>query len=193
MHLRRLTRTPALYWAAVAALAFVTGFTVTQLTSAARAERARYGRVAAVAVALRPVETGAILSAADIEVRRMPVALVPEGPSAPDEVVGRRVLAPLFKGEPVLRAHLAPSGSQGLAALVPPAARAVAVPAGAGRVPVQRGDSVDVLATLETGGANPTFAVATGASVLDVGAEAVTLTVNPDEALRVAFAVTRGR
>ncbi|MDP9389783.1 MAG: hypothetical protein M3Q48_18175, partial [Actinomycetota bacterium] len=65
------------------------------------------------------------------------------------------------------------------------------------------GQRVDVLATFDTGegagegdgegdGGPPTFPVAQGALVLDVGEEWVTVGVEAGEAPRVAFAVARG-
>jgi hypothetical protein len=54
---------------------------------------------------------------------------------------------------------------------------------------VQVGDAVDVLATFE---GEKTFAVAEAATVLDVGADAVTVALSADETSGVADAVARG-
>jgi Flp pilus assembly protein CpaB len=87
--------------------------------------------------------------------------------------------------------------------------RALAVPSGGdgrGGLALERGHRVDVLATFDTGvpepvavatteaddGQAPTFPVAAGALVLDVGTESVTIAVRPREAPRVAFALARG-
>jgi hypothetical protein len=59
---------------------------------------------------------------------------------------------------------------------------------------VRLGDTVDVLATFEgdSSSEEPTFPVATGARVVDVGEDVITVAVLPEEARRVAFAVAHG-
>ncbi|MDP8992888.1 MAG: RcpC/CpaB family pilus assembly protein, partial [Actinomycetota bacterium] len=101
---------------------------------------------------------------------------------------------PVVAEEVLLEAKLAPWGVQGIAALVPPGRRALAVPAGKGGLALRRGQRVDVLATFDVtdGRSEPTFPVASAALVVDVGEEAVTVAVGPEEAPRVAFAVARG-
>ena len=92
--------------------------------------------------------------------------------------------------------QLAPDGRRGLAALLPPGSRAVAVPNGRPGLALVRGDQVDVLATFDpagvSDGAPPTFPVALGALVVDVGDESASVAVSPDEAARVAFALASG-
>ena len=60
---------------------------------------------------------------------------------------------------------------------------------GAAAPAVRAGDAVDVLATLE---GEKTFAVAEGATVLAVGADAVTVALSIDETSGVADAIARG-
>jgi Flp pilus assembly protein CpaB len=125
----------------------------------------------------------------------MPAAFVPEGSlGATAAAVGRTVIVPLFRGGAVVASNLAPDGLQGLAALLPAGTRAVAVPTGTASVPLRRGDRVDVLATFDppAAGQDPTFAVAEAALVVDVGPEAASVAVGPEEAKRVAFAVAGG-
>ncbi|MCU1448459.1 MAG: Flp pilus assembly protein RcpC/CpaB, partial [Acidimicrobiales bacterium] len=84
---------------------------------------------------------------------------------------------------------------RGVAALLPPGTRGITVTAGATASRVERGDHVDVLATFDPAaapGPEPTFPVAKGAVVVDVREESVTIAVDPEEAKRVAFAVTHG-
>jgi Flp pilus assembly protein CpaB len=59
---------------------------------------------------------------------------------------------------------------------------------------LRRGDRVDVLATFDPppAGQEPTFPVAEAALVVDVGPEAASVAVGPEEAKRVAFAVASG-
>src|SRR5207237_1966876 len=92
---------------------------------------------------------------------------------------------------------LAPWGRTGAAALLPPGKRGISVAAGPAATKLTKGDTVDVLATFDPAtpaatGKEPTFPVATGASVIDVGGESVTIAVDPDEAKRIAFATSHG-
>lgn len=196
VRLRRVARSAAVFWVAAAALAAVTALAAARLVGQAEASAARYGSLRPVVVSTRPVEMGAVLRATDLEVRLVPATLLPDDHvAAMADAVGRTVVVALFRGLPVVRGHLAPEGVRGVAALLPPGTRAVAVPAGGASAPVRTGDLVDVLATFaltpsDTG--EPTFAVATAALVVDVGEDSATVAVGPDEARRVAFAVTQG-
>jgi len=193
---RLLSRSPVPYWLAVAAVALVTALAVSEAMGRAHAEAARYGSARTVLVAARDVALGDEVGAGDVVVRRLPAALVPQGAVGdPAEAHGRTVVVPLFAGEPVLRRHLAPWGRRGVAALLPPGTRGITVPAGAAAGRLSRGDTVDVLATFDPAaaqGQEPTFAVATAAPIVDVRGESVTVAVDPDEAKRVAFAITHG-
>ena len=195
MRLRRLARSPLAYWVAVVALAACTAFTIAGQVDMAEAQATRYGRLRPVVLATRAVELGAVVGPADVVVRAMPAAFLPEGAlAATGDVVGRTVVVPVFRGAAVLAANLAPDGLEGLAALLPADARAVAVPTGPASVPLRRGDRVDVLATFDPppAGQEPTFPVAEAALVVDVGPEAVSLAVAAGEARRVAYAVAAG-
>ena len=195
MRLRRLARSPIAYWVAVVALACFTALTVAGQVSRAGAEAARYGGLRPVVTATRAVEVGSVLGPADVAVTSMPSAFVPEGAvEATSAVVGRTVVVPLFRGAAVVAANVAPEGLEGLAALLPSGTRAVAVPGGPESVAVRRGDRVDVLATFDPPplGEDPTFAVAEGALVVDVGPEAVAVAVPAEDTARVAYAVAAG-
>ncbi|MFN2607282.1 MAG: Flp pilus assembly protein CpaB [Acidimicrobiales bacterium] len=196
MHLRRLSRSPLAFWALVAVLALLTASVVGRLVGRARADASRWGSARTVAVAARGVEAGGVVRPSDVVVRTVPVAFLPDGwVGSPADVVGRTVVVPLFRGQAVVRAELAPDGLKGLAALLPPGSRAVAVPTGAASPPLHQGDVVDVLATFDpqvAGDGDPTFPVALGAPVVDVASEAATLAVTPAEATKVAFAVAHG-
>jgi Flp pilus assembly protein CpaB len=195
VRLRRLARSPLAYWVAVVALAAFTAITVAGQVGEAGAQAARYGPLRPVVTATRAVEVGSVLRAADVTVRPMPAAFLPEGAvAATADVVGRTVVVPLFQGAPVVAANVAPEGLEGLAALLPPRTRAVAVPAGAESVAVRRGDRVDVLATFDPPplGEEPTFPVAEAALVVDVGPEAVAVAVPAEDTARVAYAVAAG-
>ena len=199
MRLRVLSRSPLAYWVAVGGLALLTTVTVSQLMGRARTEAARYGSPRSVLVATRDVPLGAQLRAGDVEVRPLPSALVP-----PDAVrggigqaEGRIVVVPVFEGQAVVRRQLAPWGVTGAAALLPPGKRGISVAAGPAAAKLNKGDFVDVLATFDpatsaAAGKEPTFPVAANAQVIDVGGEAVTIAVDPEEAKRVAFAISHG-
>ena len=195
LRLRRLARSPFAYWVAVVALAAFTAFTVAGQVGKAEAQAARYGRLRPVVTAARSVEVGAVRAPSDVVVRSMPAAFLPEGSLAQTSaVVGRTLVVPLFRGAAVVAAHVAPEGLEGLAALLPDGARAVAVPTGGDSLPLRRGDRVDVLVTFDPppAGEEPTFPVAEAALVLDVGPEAVAVAVASEEAVRVAYAVAAG-
>lgn len=195
MRLRRLIRSPFAYWVAVVALAAFTASTIAGQVDRAGAQVARYGRLRPVVTAARPIEVGAVLRQDDVVVRTMPAAFLPEGAVAvTGDVVGRTVVVPLFRGSPVVVGQLAPDGLEGVAALLPAGGRAVAVPTGPASVALRRGDRVDVLVTFDPppAGEDPTFPVAEAALVVDTGPEAVTVAVEPEEALRVAYAVAAG-
>ncbi len=114
MRLRRLARSPFAYWAAVVALAAFTASTIAGQVDRAGAQVARYGRLRPVVTAARPVEVGAVLRSADVVVRSLPAAFLPEGAlGTTGEVVGRTVVVPLFRGTPVVAGQLAPDGHRG--------------------------------------------------------------------------------
>jgi Flp pilus assembly protein CpaB len=191
MRLRRITRSPLVYWLCVVVLASATGLIVARVLAEAEAARTRYGSPRRVAVARRALAVGRVIGAADVRTRAVPAALAPEGAVLDAAAaVGRTVVVPLFRGQAVLAAHLAPDGVQGVAAALGPGSRAVAVPTGAGgRPPVRAGDSVDVLVVVDP---QPAAVVAAAAVVVDVAEESVTLAVSAAEAELLAQAVTRG-
>ena len=182
-----------MFWSLAVGLALLTGATVARLVGEAATRADQLGGLREVPVAARAVDAGQVLSPADVVMRRLPVALLPEGPVAASPA-DHAALVPLVPGEILLEAKLAPWGVQGVAALVPPGRRALAVPSARGGLSLRRGNHVDVLATFDTteGGTEPTFAVATSALVVDVSEESVTVAVSPEEASRVALATARG-
>ncbi|MDP9403014.1 MAG: Flp pilus assembly protein CpaB [Actinomycetota bacterium] len=195
-----LRRSSLLFWSVALAVAAASGLTVNHQVGEASARAARLGGLREVPVAARPLAAGEVLRPSDVSVRRLPAAAVPDGPVALSPA-GRPALVGLAAGEVLLAAKLAPEGVRGVAALLPAGMRALAVPADAAGLALERGHHVDVLATFDTdaqeaGAAQdagaPTFPVATAALVIDAGEEAVTIAVSPQEAPRVAFALARG-
>jgi pilus assembly protein CpaB len=192
----RLARSPLAFWVVVGLLALVTASVVARLVGRADDLAGRYGPLRPVVVAARPVERGTELAREDLAVREVPSGFLPEGAfGSVGEALGRIPVAPLVAGQVVLGGHLAPDGLSGVAALLPPGTRAVAVPASGAQALVRRGDLVDVLATFEpsvAGGGEPTLAVATDAMVVDVGTDTATVAVTPEAARALAFAVSHG-
>jgi len=191
---RRARRQPLLFWLAAVGLAGLTALTVARLVEGARDAVDRYGPAQAALVATIDLGVGATVGRGDVEVRRLPAALLPAGAlPAGAGVEGRIVSAAILAGEAVTDARLAPAGLSAVAALLPPGTRGLAVPAGPGALPLQAGDTVDVLATLDAGGGGPpTAPVAVGALVVHVTDEAATVAVSVEEAPRVAYALTAG-
>ena len=192
----RVSRSPIAFWVTVALLALVTASVVARLVGRADALAARYGPLRPVVVAARDVERGTELGQADLAVRHVPAAFLPPGAfAAAAEATGRTPVAPLVAGQPVLAGHLAPEGRSGVAALLPPGSRGVSLPAAGAPALVRRGDVEDVLATFDpslTGESEPALAVAVGGLVVDVQPDTAVVAVSPEEARRIAFAVSHG-
>lgn len=162
---------------------------------AASSARQRWGDMQQVAVARHDLRPGATIDAGAVEVRDLPTRAIPHGAvRAPP--VGAVVRYPIVAGEPLLTARLAPDGLTGVAALLPPGHRAVAVAVGPGaRPPLQIGDRVDVLTAVAMGESPdgfPTGPLVEAAVVVDIATEAVTLAVPATTAPAVAYAVTQG-
>jgi Flp pilus assembly protein CpaB len=144
--LRQLTRHPVPFWLAAIALTALTVSTVAHVAGAAADERARWGTQRAVLVARHDLSPGDPLR--DVDVRMVPAALVPRG--AARDASDRTVVQWIGAGEIVLARRLAPGGLSPTAARLPRGTRGVAVPQGQAPLPVEIGDHVDVVATLET-------------------------------------------
>jgi pilus assembly protein CpaB len=168
-----------------------------------------------VVVAASNLQLGAELKAEDLRVMAFPAGKAPEGTfSQPSEIIGRGLIVPLVKNEPVLKAKLASKeAGSGLPPVIPEGMRAVSV-----RVDevvgvagyVLPGNRVDVLAT-----ANPTDqradtttkVILSNVQVLTAGTRmeqdqentkpvavtVVTLLVFPEQSERLALASTEGK
>jgi pilus assembly protein CpaB len=169
----------------------------------------------AVVVAAADLQLGAELKKEDVTVVAFPAGKTPEGTFAkPEEVIGRGLIVPIVKNEPILRAKLASKeAGSGLPPVIPEGMRAVSVRVNevvgvAGYV--LPGNRVDVVAT-----ASPTEAkadttskvVLSNVQVLTAGTRmeqgqdqskpvqvtVVTLLVYPEQAERLALASTEGK
>lgn len=216
---RRALYRPAVRRTTVAVVAIATAFAVATFLRAEEQARSRWGKTRAVVVAQRHLEPGERVDSSAVAVRHLPVAVVANAAlSVPP--VGSVVRYPVVAGEPLVDDRLAPEGVTGLAALVPEGHRAVGLPQSQlGTPPLQVGDVVDILVVVppangvgghshsyesEFGPApsddapsdDQTFDSAspfvTGARVLDVNEEVVTVSVSRDEAASLAYAATSG-
>lgn len=194
--LRRIRRATFVYWAIVAVLLFLTTEFVSRTVADAKAAVTRHGDTSTVWVAARDLDAGEALSVGDVRRVEIPIAFLPDGPATGD-VTGQAITTTLVEGEVVLAARLAPSGVRGAAARVPRGTRGIAIPMSpGGPLAVEVGDRVDLLATFPpeaSGGEEPTFPVAEGAVVVDVGDDdTVTVAIPAADAARVAYAVAVG-
>lgn len=190
----RARRSRSIRWAWAAAVAIAVGGWVSSVTNEAESRAHRFGQLVEVAVAARPVATGALLTPGDIDWRQIPRSFLPD--SAPvRQPVGRVATADLLMGDVVVAGRVAPSGLRGPAALLPRHHKAIAVERSTTTPRLRLGDRVDLLATFPpelSGDGDPTFPVARQARVIDVGSESVTVAVSAVEAPRVAYAISAG-
>lgn len=184
----------------VLGLAVVTGLVVVSLVSSAEAARQRWGRARPVAVATRDLAPGEVIDGSAVEVRRLPEAAVsPDALAEPP--AGSVVRQPVVAGEALVPERLAPQGLTGVAALVPPGHRALALPIGPLAIPpLTLGDLVDVLAVLPVAqddlpgraADEPSFPLVEAARVVDVGEQSITVAVPELDAPRVAWVLANG-
>jgi pilus assembly protein CpaB len=168
----------------------------------------------AVVVAAADLPLGTALEAGDMRVVQFPQGQTPEGVfSTPDEIVGRGVISPLVKNEPIIPAKLASKeAGAGLPPIIPEGQRAVSV-----RVDdvigvagyVLPGTRVDVLTTVSPTNEQTdttTKVILSNVQVLAAGTRidqdqenkpvqvtVVTLVVAPEQAERLALASTEGK
>jgi pilus assembly protein CpaB len=168
-----------------------------------------------VVVAAADLHIGTAIAREDLQVIDFPQGAAPEGSfSQPDELVGRGLIVPLVKNEPVLPAKLASKeAGAGLPPVIPEGMRAVSVRVNevvgvAGYV--LPGNRVDVVATAsptESRSDTMSKVVLANVQVLTAGTRmeqsqddnkptqvtVVTLLVNPEQAERLALASTEGK
>ena len=190
-----LRRQPRLWWLLTVATALTVGWVVSSIVAEADRARTAWGTTEIVAVAIHEIAAGEPLDSGDIDLVERPVTLIPDGALRElplDQVASAAIAA----GEVVVEARLAPLGLTGLAAILPPASRAVAVPVDVGLAPpLVVGDRVDVLVALTpeaAGDGPPGFVVAAGALVVSVDEGAVTVAVSATAAPRIAVALGQG-
>lgn len=190
-----LRRSAALWWAATIVLALVTANVAGSAMRTARGAADAWGTSREVWVVQRPLDPGDVIGRVDVQKSQVPAALVPDGAlDGASSPVGEATRVGLSTGEVVLVARLAGRGAHGVAAMVEPGHRGVAIPYDDQMPRVRVGDRVDLLATfdVEDPAAEPSFAIAANVAVLAVTARALTVAVPTENAARVAFALTKG-
>jgi pilus assembly protein CpaB len=79
-------------------------------------------------VAARDLGLGTLVKDLDVSEVDWPGAVPSQAITKKDEILERGVISPIYSGEPILQSRLAPKGAgAGLAAIIPPGKRAVAV------------------------------------------------------------------
>jgi len=81
-----------------------------------------------IVLSTRDVEVGTVLKEEDVKLADWPGPMPAGAANKTQDVVGRGVTAPIFAKEPIIESRLAPKGAGGgLAAMIPPGMRAVAI------------------------------------------------------------------
>jgi pilus assembly protein CpaB len=81
-----------------------------------------------IVLAMRDMEVGTVLKEEDVKLTDWPGTAPAGVATKAQDVVGRGVITPIFAKEPIVESRLAPKGAGGgLAAMIPPGMRAVAV------------------------------------------------------------------
>lgn len=185
---RRLLMDPVAlrYWALAVVAALAVSVVVARSLAAADAARAGWGRSTPVVVATASVEAGDALDGS-VRVEQWPRALAPSD-VAPELPRGARAKVALGPGTPITAALL-----EGEAGGDPTdGRRSIALPLGPDRLPVERGDRVDVWGSVDPGlspAGTATRRVATGAIVVAATEQLVVVAVDPAEVAEVAEAV----
>lgn len=195
---RRIGRSSVVWWTITAALGLLTASVVGSAIGRATQAADAWGTDTAVWVVRHAVEAGGVIAKRDVALTTRPRAVVPEGAlDGTASPIGEASRVAISVGEVVLTNRLAGHGAAGVAAMVPPGFRAVAIPHDDAMPRLAAGDRVDVLATFDVGDGvgeattEPSFAVASDAEVLQVTDAAVTVAVEARHAPRVAFALAK--
>ncbi|MBA2608401.1 MAG: Flp pilus assembly protein CpaB [Actinobacteria bacterium] len=200
---RKIRRSAVVWWAVTIALGLATMSVVGSAIGKATQAAEDWGSSRSVWVVRRSVAAGEVFVHTDVALAERPRGVVPDGAlDATTTPVGEASRVAVQPGEVVLTERLAGRGAHGVAAMVAPGFRAVALKNDETMPLVRQGDRVDVLATFDVGdeldggasgdgGAAPSFAVASDAEVLSVSPRAITLAVDVKDAARVAFALAK--
>jgi hypothetical protein len=171
---------PALRWLVAAAVAAAAVACFVALSRQAAGAKAAWGERRAVAVVDADLPAGHVVSAGDVRLVELPLAVVPA--DAVGEVPEGAVLgSAVYAGEILVARRLAPEGTGPLAAQLAPGERAVTVGHGDGDLALRHGDHVELVTDRP---------LATG-RVLAVGEASVTVAVPADDVGTVAAALVQ--
>lgn len=192
---RRVRRHPLVRVGATALALLLMGTVLQHVAAPALAAQRRWGATRSVVVARHRLAIGDVVDAGAITTESWPVAVVPDG-AIDVAPIDQTVIATIEPGEALNSDRLAPGGRHGVAALLPPGWKALAVPVGPTVVTLAVGDRVDLIAGFDsataTDGQAPAFVAARDALVVAVDEQRVTVAVRDEDAPRVAFAVVAG-
>ncbi|MCU1459702.1 MAG: hypothetical protein JWL73_3794 [Actinomycetia bacterium] len=194
-----------LLWLVAAALAVVTALSVAHTLADLHRQRVQLGPPVAVVVARRDLALGAVVRPVDVTTRTAFAHARPaDSLPLPGTAIGRTVVVPVLRGQPVTARNLAPRRRTGLDGAIPPGTRAIHLLADNGLHP-RAGATVDVIVAFDptrvAAGTRSVDVVAAGTLVLatDRGAPptegrlgGVTLLVTVDQASRLADAAANG-
>jgi Flp pilus assembly protein CpaB len=179
-----LATRPLAYWSLTALVAVATGAAIHAITAAAVDARHQWGDTRPALVATRTIAAGEVLDATAVDVRPIPLALVPDGALGALPAPGTPAAAPIGRGEIVSASRIGRGGRSEVAALLPEGTRGVGVPVTEGVVPLRAGDVVDVVAA---------DLVVPAAAVVRVGDGDAVVAVPAGDAPAVARAVAAGQ
>jgi Flp pilus assembly protein CpaB len=177
------------YWPVTLCLAVGAGAITVSVLNDARSTVDAFGERRRVPVAVGDLPVGHTITGDDVEWRELP-SVSTDG-AVDDDPVGRVVVERIFESEPIAAGRLAGAGAAGTGALVGIDQRALAVPIGVARPPLEVGDRVDVLAAPPFG-AGRAEVVARAAVVVAQDDEVVTVAVAESEVVRAARAILDG-
>jgi Flp pilus assembly protein CpaB len=174
--LHRLVRGRGLRWAATVVLAVAAGTLAAATVQRAEQAREGYGTTRRVPVAAHALSVGAEVGDDDVTWAERPEIGLPDGVA--DDPAGRVVTEPIERGEVVLGRRLSGETDGGLAALVAPGHRALAVPVEAAPPGVEVGDRVEAYAPGSTGASLADLARAQGSGARRVARDALVVAVD---------------
>lgn len=186
------------YLAVAILLAILAGLAVYAYLDQIRQQSVPTGQALVVRQAVRP---GDVLTLDMVEVRAVPLAILPDG-SLTDEsqIVGRTAIVPIAAGEILLLGKLSAEGGGGLSARLPDGRWAMVLPVGWLLSPVPEiapGDRLDLLGYQKGGSQSSAGLVVSAVEVLVVHGEKtnpdhLTLAVTLDEAVAIVYARANG-
>jgi Flp pilus assembly protein CpaB len=182
-------RSATVFWIATVIVGIVTAKVVSR---SAQPYPPTWGTVAPVAVLIRSVNEGATITPADVAIRNVPSAFVPEKSArSVSAAVGRRAAHQLRAGSPVDFDHTTPGLASALAGSVGQDRRGVALSLDGVPVGLTFGDLVEVFVNRD--GDGQLLITVTNARVVRTTDHQILVSVTTSEAKQLAQALSNGR